>query len=126
MHPYITLRHIEHELSNSWLTIFTPSAFANLITSFIDIYGNLKQISSITCLSTISAEDIASLAASRYAIISPDVPSFMPPKYLTTTIRMSVSPKEFICPKIGFPAVPLGSPLSFDIYTSREAPIIYA
>ena len=47
-----------------------------------------------------------------YALIKPLVPSFIPPKYLTTSIKILVKLLASITFKIGIPAVPDGSPSS--------------
>ena len=115
-----------HVLSNIWATIWASQFFTSLITSFIARYGKVNVTSAISWHSIISPAVIASRAASRYATISPEVPNFIPPKYLTTHITIFVRLNEFICPNIGFPAVPDGSPLSLLINVSRCVPIIYA
>ena len=47
-----------------------------------------------------------------YALIKPGTPNNVPPKYRTTTIAVLVSSLLSICPRIGFPALPEGSPSS--------------
>ena len=55
---------------------------------------------------------INSLDEVLYAFISPEIPSFFPPKYLTTTIKIFVKSFILIWLRIGLPAVELGSPSS--------------
>ena len=67
---------------------------------------------------------IASAVDSLYARIKPGTPSLIPPKYLTTTIRISLSSAERICPNIGLPAVEDGSPSSLKRHLSPVYPIL--
>ena len=96
------------------------------VTSFMDMYPkssrNLLEavFSIVTALSRASAVDV------RYARTSPGIPSLIPPKYLVTTTRTSLSPRESICPRMGLPEDPDGSPSSFALYLSPRCPSLHA
>lgn len=87
---------ITQRLSNSWLSILGCSSFTTFITPFIEMYENSTRSLTSTVRSTISAASNASAAESLYASINPDTPNFVPPKYLTTTIKQLVTPRETI------------------------------
>ena len=53
----------------------------------------------------------------------PEVPRRVPPKYRVTTIRTLVNPLLSICPRMGLPAVPEGSPSSFALYLRPSRPM---
>ena len=66
--------------------------------------------------SIIVPSSIAYAAAVLYASINPPTPSFVPPKYRTTTTSTFVREFDLSTPRIGGPAVFDGSPSSFVLY----------
>ena len=64
---------------------------------------------------------IAIRADVLYDFIKPGIPSFFPPKYLTTIIKVFVKSLVSIAFKMGHPAVEFGSPSSFDFLHDLSA-----
>ena len=96
------------------------------MTRFNSSYENFKEYISVISMHSILLFWIASRAAFLYALISPGMPSFIPPKYLTTTIKQLVNSFDLIWPKIGFPALFFGSPSSFTFSIDLSGLIMYA
>ena len=65
----------------------------------------------------------ANAAAVLYAFIKPGTPNNVPPKYRTTMMAVFVISLLSICPNIGRPAVPDGSPSSLTLKLLPSVPI---
>ncbi len=100
-------------MSNFWFFCSSPMSLNTFMTLFMLMYPKWTRYIFDAIFSMISAFASASAVDVLYALIRPGMPSFMPPKYLTTTTRTSLRPYESICPRTGLPDEPEGSPSSF-------------
>ena len=110
---YMSLNSISLlNFDEGWEITQSPMSFMTFITPFMFRYPKWTLYIFEAIFSTICAFASASAVEVLYALMSPGIPSFMPPKYLTTTTRTSLRPHESICPSTGRPDDPDGSPSS--------------